>query len=777
MPLHEVITFYSYKGGTGRTMALANVACLFATRKEDPQRVLAIDWDLEAPGLPYYLRPPRDEVDTSMGQGVVDFFTRVQELLDAGPGSGEDEEKQAEAILARIPLGEFCQATSVPNVDLMPAGRMDASYQARLARLDWPHMYQQAPGLFRCFARQLAQAYDVVLVDSRTVMTDSSGICTSLLPDKLVVVFTANRQSLAGIEPLVQSSVAYRQGSRDVRPLLVYPLPSRIDAERDKLRQLWRHGDSALGVEGYQPQFQRMFQTAYALDACDLSAYCDEVQVQHSPDYAYGEDVAAIHMQDADRFSIVRSYQALMRWIQASAAPWETPESAEARQRLSALLAEEEELNKDPAAADWLRLARLQEESLALAKEQRGPLHQETTAIRARLITTLLRGGDTERVCQLLLELAEALQFLRMPVRVHAVGTMLGAVGSLRAKPELEGTAERLRQAAIASLTPAGETPDANSLSVLETLATTLREHAALPEARALQEALVAMQESARGGENPATLSAMAHLASTRQEDGDLPGARELLERVVETSRRVLGDEHPDTLTAMAHLASTLGTQGDLARARTLEKRVLEASGRVLGEDHPETLTAIANLAETLRAQGELAGARALLERVLEVRRRVLGADAPDTLTAMNALAATMGALGEFVGERALRERVLELRRRVLGEDAPDTLSAMDDLAVTLRKVGDLSSARILEGRALEARTRLLGEDHPDTLAAMTNLAGTLLRSGALEEANALQQRILEIQQRLLKTTEPRPLKSASDPASGRDAGSKRREP
>lgn len=44
----QLITFYSYKGGTGRTMALANVACLLA---REGRRVLVIDWDLEAPGL------------------------------------------------------------------------------------------------------------------------------------------------------------------------------------------------------------------------------------------------------------------------------------------------------------------------------------------------------------------------------------------------------------------------------------------------------------------------------------------------------------------------------------------------------------------------------------------------------------------------------------------------------------------------------------------------------------------------------------------------------
>jgi len=50
----EIITFYSYKGGTGRSMALANVAWVLAS---NGRRVLVIDWDLEAPGLHRYFKP------------------------------------------------------------------------------------------------------------------------------------------------------------------------------------------------------------------------------------------------------------------------------------------------------------------------------------------------------------------------------------------------------------------------------------------------------------------------------------------------------------------------------------------------------------------------------------------------------------------------------------------------------------------------------------------------------------------------------------------------
>ena len=50
----RIITFYSYKGGSGRTMALSNVAWILAS---NGCRVLLIDWDLDAPGLHRFLGP------------------------------------------------------------------------------------------------------------------------------------------------------------------------------------------------------------------------------------------------------------------------------------------------------------------------------------------------------------------------------------------------------------------------------------------------------------------------------------------------------------------------------------------------------------------------------------------------------------------------------------------------------------------------------------------------------------------------------------------------
>src|SRR5438309_1920072 len=74
----HVITFYSFKGGVGRTMALVNVAADLVRRG---RKVLVVDFDLEAPGLETYkrLRPPKPH------RGIVEYvtkFRRTKEVPD-----------------------------------------------------------------------------------------------------------------------------------------------------------------------------------------------------------------------------------------------------------------------------------------------------------------------------------------------------------------------------------------------------------------------------------------------------------------------------------------------------------------------------------------------------------------------------------------------------------------------------------------------------------------------------------------------------------------------
>jgi cellulose biosynthesis protein BcsQ len=81
----KIITFYSYKGGTGRTMALANLAVIFSQKYSGSKNILMIDWDLDAPGLHQYFQSKvsvdkKDEFEVSLQEkpGLIELFTELK---------------------------------------------------------------------------------------------------------------------------------------------------------------------------------------------------------------------------------------------------------------------------------------------------------------------------------------------------------------------------------------------------------------------------------------------------------------------------------------------------------------------------------------------------------------------------------------------------------------------------------------------------------------------------------------------------------------------------
>src|ERR1017187_1196079 len=83
----QIVTFYSYKGGTGRTMALANVAWILAS---NGKRVLSVDWDLESPGLHKFFHPFLDESTVSATPGVIEIINDYESAaLDSEPRDGD----------------------------------------------------------------------------------------------------------------------------------------------------------------------------------------------------------------------------------------------------------------------------------------------------------------------------------------------------------------------------------------------------------------------------------------------------------------------------------------------------------------------------------------------------------------------------------------------------------------------------------------------------------------------------------------------------------------
>src|SRR5205807_2275318 len=126
-----------------------------------------------------------------------------------------------------------------------------------------------------------------------------------------------------GVLDLVQRATHYRRQSNDLRPLAVFPLASRVDTTFPTYIHDYRMGNSEQEIIGYQPAFEELFKQIYDLPRCNLEHYFDNVQIQHVPEYAYGEKIAVLLQRSSDRLSIARSYENFTRRLQNLTGPWE----------------------------------------------------------------------------------------------------------------------------------------------------------------------------------------------------------------------------------------------------------------------------------------------------------------------------------------------------------------------------------------------------------------------------------------------------------------------
>jgi Mrp family chromosome partitioning ATPase len=202
-----VSTFYSYKGGVGRTMALANVATNLVRQG---RRVLLVDFDLEAPGLDTFkqFRPRRptpgiveyvsDYLAMHESPDVADYVYEV--ILPAHTSDPASRNEAERSSPEGSGLGENGTEASGGGGRLwiMPAGRRDASYSSLLQAIDWSALYDQHDGflMFEDLKEQWKECIglDYVLIDSRTGHTDVAGICTRQLPNAVFLFFATQQE-------------------------------------------------------------------------------------------------------------------------------------------------------------------------------------------------------------------------------------------------------------------------------------------------------------------------------------------------------------------------------------------------------------------------------------------------------------------------------------------------------------------------------------------------------------------------------------------------------
>ena len=118
------------------------------------------------------------------------------------------------------------------GLDLITGGRGGDDHTKAVLDFEWRTFFEEQAGgdVIEGLRQWWAYGNDSVLIDSRTGITDTGGICTIHLPDILVPVFTANEESLIGAVEVTERALRGRQLlAREPGPFQVLPLLSRFD--------------------------------------------------------------------------------------------------------------------------------------------------------------------------------------------------------------------------------------------------------------------------------------------------------------------------------------------------------------------------------------------------------------------------------------------------------------------------------------------------------------------------------------------------------------------
>jgi tetratricopeptide (TPR) repeat protein len=296
-----IVTFYSYKGGTGRTMALANAACLLAAAGH---RVLAVDWDLEAPGLHRYLHPFLVDPDLSTTPGLIDLvwdYAAAASRKNISDSSSFDPLSLADPAHVAIRTNFFVEGPGERgHLDFIGAGTQNSAYADRVRNFDWSAMFTRLSGaaFVARFGERCREAYDFTLIDSRTGIADTAGIATIALPDRIVLCFTPNRQSVLGIRAIGESILAAQQGLRLV------PVVTRVE----KGIEGWRDAQAF-----YRAELDHLL-PGKPSEAMRV-AFWGSTEIVHYPNYALNELLATFCDSPAEQNSLLSDMRRLVSRI------------------------------------------------------------------------------------------------------------------------------------------------------------------------------------------------------------------------------------------------------------------------------------------------------------------------------------------------------------------------------------------------------------------------------------------------------------------------------
>lgn len=184
-----IVSFFSFKGGVGRTSTLVATALTLARYGH---RVAVVDLDLEAPGLATIFSP-----SNSNNLGVIDYL-----LEKKIQGNAWRIQPHLLPVNEQVLLGDAGEV-----LKLLPAGTVDESYLEKLARLDFQNLVDgELPGTMQHMLKELessSRPLDFILMDARAGFHDIGGLAITDLSHAVVIFGTQSRQSWAGLTHVI----------------------------------------------------------------------------------------------------------------------------------------------------------------------------------------------------------------------------------------------------------------------------------------------------------------------------------------------------------------------------------------------------------------------------------------------------------------------------------------------------------------------------------------------------------------------------------------------
>jgi len=217
----RTVTFYSFKGGVGRTTALTHVAWILAMRG---RKVVAVDLDLEAPGLStaFSLNPLPEF-------GIVDYFYERSYL---------PEGLKPNILITKI-FGEVTIPDATGRLFIVPAGSLSLDYISKVDDLRATTILDHGETLWSIFSREIQEQLkpDIILVDSRTGINEWGALSLLQAADEAIIFLFPNEQNRQGIDLLLKSLNSFGKLSIN---FVFSPVPDLSDTGMAKVTKLWR---------------------------------------------------------------------------------------------------------------------------------------------------------------------------------------------------------------------------------------------------------------------------------------------------------------------------------------------------------------------------------------------------------------------------------------------------------------------------------------------------------------------------------------------------------